>query len=562
MTWLLTVAAVAGCSQRNAVQKEQALPLDNHADLIVTNALIWTGDPSRPAAAAFAVRDGRFVFVGDDHAAWRGPDAHTVDAGGLRILPGLIDAHMHLISGGLLLSRLNLRDAADRAAFIEAVAARARTLRPGEWLLGGGWSTESWPDSTQPTKEWIDPVSPDNPVLLRRMDIHGALANSAALKIAGIDRDGPADPPGGKIERDPRTGEPTGILKEAATELVSKHVPPVSRAQQLSALKAAIREAHRHGLTAAHTMSAWSDLAVLDEARAAGELTLRVRFCVSEDDWRAFIPKARDFQGDARLRVFGLKQFADGSLGSRTAYMAEPFSDNPPEKADWRGLLGAALEKPGELQRMCNAVDAAGFGSVIHAIGDQANHLVLDAYAEAQRVNGPRPDRCMRIEHAQHLLPGDIGRFASLGVIASMQPLHKADDGRYAEKAVGAERCRTSYAFRGLLDAGACLAFGSDWPVVSLDPFQGLHAAVTGRTLDGKVFVPEQNITVEEALRAYTAGGARAGGDEDRLGRIAPGYFADFVLLDSDVLAAAGDDLTRVTVKETYVGGRRVWPAE
>jgi len=309
-------------------------------------------------------------------------------------------------------------------------------------------------------------------------------------------------------------------------------------------------------------MSSWARLEAIVRARDDNTLTLRVRLYVSEDDWTEYIDRVKRFRNDDRLRVPGFKQFMDGSLGSRTAYMAKPFADNPPDKAERRGLLTATATKEDEMLRLCGAADAAGLASAIHAIGDQANHRVLDIYEAVIKANGPRADRRLRIEHAQHLLPGDIPRFSGLGVVASMQPLHKADDGRYAEKAIGPKRCKTSYAYRSLLDAGARVAFGSDWPVVTLNPFKGIHAAVTGKTLDGKTFVPEQNITVEEALRAYTGGGAYAASDQDRLGQIKPGFLADFVVLGEDLFGVAPDVLGDIRVRATFVNGKRVWPTE
>jgi len=530
--------------------------------LLATHGKVWTGDPAHPRATAFVVRDGKFVYVGDDRTAAEraGKDAKVIDLEGRRVIPGLIDAHLHLISGGLQLSRLNLRHVANRRAFIDAIARRALQTPKGGWILGGRYSTESWPDPTQPNRAWIDGVTGDHPVLLSRMDGHGALANSVALKLAGIDRNGPADPPGGEIERDPKTGEPTGILKDAAIGLVGRHVPKPSEAQMDRALKAAMVEANSHGLTGVHTMSGWADVARLDRARKAGKLTLRVRLYVSEGEWKPYIDKIRRFGADDWIRIPGFKQFMDGSLGSRTAYMARPYDDNPPDQPNRRGLLREVAQEPGRLLRMCEDADAAGLNPAIHAIGDQANHILLDIYEKVITADGPRADRRFRIEHAQHLLPRDVGRFGRLGVIASMQPLHKADDGRYAERAIGAARCRSSYAFGDLLASGAHLAFGSDWPVVTLNPFPGIHAAVTGRTLDGKLFVPQQNITVEQALRAYTTGAAYATGDEARQGRIKAGYLGDFVILGEDPLEVSPEAIKDIGVKETYVGGRRVWP--
>jgi predicted amidohydrolase YtcJ len=573
---LLAIGTIVGCGPNRV------------GDLVVVNANVWTGDVPQQAATAFAVRDGKFVYVGSDEQQARrsvSANARVLDAHGARILPGLIDAHLHLLSGGLQISRLNLRDVPDRAAFIAAVAERAKKTPKGQWILGGRWSTESWPDPAQPTKEWIDAATPDHPVLLSRMDGH-ALANRRP-EIAGIDRNGPPDPPGGQIDRDPTTHEPTGILKDAEIEIVEKLIPSPSEREMREALVAAMKEANSHGLTCVDTMSEWRDLAPVDRARENDQLTLRVRWYVSEHDWPAYLDRVKAYKNDDMLRICGFKEYADGSLGSRTAYMAAPYFDNPPEKKEWLGLAREVLPPPcntasahgtsaaaqnsrfdrvfnSSLYKVCVTAHRAEFSGAVHAIGDQANHEVLDVYEEVKRhsshcgntifLNGRGPAR-LRIEHAQHLLPSDIPRFAKLGVVASMQPLHKADDARYAEKAIGPERCKTSYAFRSLLDAGAHVAFGSDWPVVSLNPFLGIHAAVTGKSLDGKVFVPEQNITVEEALRCYTSGAAYASGDEDRLGKIKEGYLADFVVLNEDVLSIPLDSIKNLRVKQTYVGG-------
>jgi len=579
---LLFIASSAGCN-----------PVGRY-DLVIRNAKIWTGDASNPSAQVLAIGGVKFLFVGQEKDFQLRPidtgiNTVIIDARGARIIPGLIDSHLHLISGGLQMARIQLRDVPNREAFIAAIGAWAKKTPTGRWITGGRWSTESWPDAAQPTKEWIDPVTPDHPVLLSRMDGHGALANSVALKLAGIDAKGPPDPGGGVIDRDPKTHEPTGMLRDAAIELVAGHQSEPSDGELDTALVAAMKEANRHGITCVHTMSPWRDVAVLDRARRKKTLTLRARVYVMEEDWRPFISKADAHGGDDSVGIRGFKQFADGSLGSRTAFMAAPFADNPPEKRDWRGLLREVMQGPEQFNRFCDAAFSAGYAPATHAIGDQANHVVVDTYermianarrsgtsegtshatfSEGAATSGaafasgrtggsgiPRP----RVEHAQHLLPADIRRFATLGVIASMQPYHKADDGRYAEKAIGAERCKTSYAFRSLLDAGAHVAFGSDWPVVTLNPFLGIQAAVTGRTPDGKVFVPEQNITVEEALRCYTTGAAYAAGDEMVLGQIKIGRPADLVLLDQDILTSAPENLGNLRAVQTFVGGKEVW---
>lgn len=563
----------------------QTLACSTADELVIVNARVWTGTAAPSSVTAFVVRDGRFAYVGDDAGARRfaGGGATFRDAGRQHIVPGLVDAHLHLISGGLFLNQLNLRDVPDRAAFIVAVAERASKTPEGEWIIGGRWSTESWPDASQPTKEWIDGVTPNHPVLLSRMDGHGALANSAALRIAGIDAAGPPDPPGGLIERD-AGGEPTGILKESAIGLVRRHVPAPSEPQRREALRAAMRHANAHGLTCVHTMAEPQDLATLAAARDAGELTLRVRVYIQAADWTEYLDEAKAYQSDEWVRICGFKHYMDGSLGSRTAYMTEPYSDaaeaEDASDASNRGLLREIMSSPGELERQLQAIAAAGFSPAIHAIGDQANRIVLDHYSvlanpggrlvdegeESPRKNPPIVIRSMqitpRIEHAQHLIPADIPRFAELGVVASMQPYHKADDARYAEAALGHERCKSSYAFRSLLDAGAIVAFGSDWPVVTLDPFLGMHAAVTGETLDGRTFVTEQNITREEALRCYTVNAARAAGDGGRLGEIAVGSFADFTMLGTDPL----DERNELNVPPeritSFVAGRQVHPGE
>lgn len=490
-----------------------------------------------PGLADFAaIKAGRFVYVGakDEHYI----DAHTkhIDAGGRVVLPGLIDSHAHMLGGGLQLSQLQLRDATSKDDFIQRVKDWAAKLPPSKekWILGGRYSVESWPKPEQPTKGWVDAVSGEHPLFLARMDGHSGLANSAALKLAGITKDGPKDPAGGVIDRDSQTHEPTGILREAAMALVTRHIPAMTNDDQIAALKTAMQEALRHGITAVSDIPGIDDL---DIYAAIPPQDYHVRFFLypTAGDWAQAAPLVKQFNHDkARdgwLRINGFKTYMDGSLGSRTAYMREPFLNNEPEKQGWRGLLRESAQGD-RLQRNVEAALANHLQPIAHAIGDEANHLLIETYektfSDAAQLRGART----RSEHAQHLLPEDIQRFGDMGVIASMQPLHKADDGRYAESYLGLERCRSSYAFKSLLDAGCVLAFGSDWPVVSINPFLGIEAAVTGRTLDGKTWMPQENITVQEALRCYTSRGAYAALAENEIGRIAPGYRADFVMLN------------------------------
>ena len=531
-------------------------------DLVIVNAQVWTGVAATPEAQAVAVSGERIVAVGTDEEvrALAGPDTQIIDAGGRRVVPGLTDCHTHIISAGLQLDRLDLRGVNSRDEFIAAVDDAARANKRGQWLLGGRWSVESWARPESPTRDWIDPVAGNTPVFLARMDGHQALANSTALAMAGIDASGPPDPPGGVIVRDPRTGRPTGILKDDAMELVRKHIPPTTDRQRDAALRQAMADANRFGITSVHDMSEPEDLAAFVRVRDAGEATLRIRSFLMVDDWEPYFEKVRAFANDDWVTVGGFKGFMDGSLGSRTAYMFEPYEDARPDAKNPAGLLVAEADEPDEMCHRIVQADREGFQIVVHAIGDQANHMLLDCYATACEQNKSR-DRRHRVEHAQHLIEQDIERFASLGVIASMQPLHKADDGRYATAALGPRRIKTSYAYHDLLDAGATVCFGSDWPVVTENPFVGMASAVTARTLDGKVWVPEQSISIEQALRAYTSAAAYAGFNEARLGTIEVGKLADLVILQQDLLTISPKRLGEVAAACTIVGGKAVWSA-
>ncbi|HRI43373.1 MAG TPA: amidohydrolase [Fimbriimonadaceae bacterium] len=490
------------------------------ADLVIENARIWS-DGSIGFARFAAVRGGRFVYVGEPEPGFIGPKTERIDAQKRIVLPGLIDSHAHMLGGGMQLSQLTLRDAKDRADFVAKVEAWASSLPAGKWVLGGRWSTESWATREQPAKDWIDKVTNDRPTWLSRMDGHSGLANSAALKLAGITKDGPPDPDGGVIDRD-SNGEPTGILRETAMSLVTRHIPAPTLDEKLEALKRALRHANSLGVTAVSDIPGGGEREVYDRLAAEpGEQTVRLFLYPSARPLTATETAFRTLKSrPGWLEVKGFKAYMDGSLGSRTAYMHAPYLGNAPDKADWRGLpMPGILD--GALEREMASVAAKGKQPIVHAIGDEGNHLLLDAVSRI----APDPTKIRaRSEHAQHLLPADIPRFAQLGVIASMQPYHKADDGRYAEEYIGKERCRSSYAFKDLLDAGAVVAFGSDWPVVSMNPFLGMEAAVTGRILGGAIWEPQQNLTATEALRAYTASGAYACYMEKEIGRIAPGY--------------------------------------
>lgn len=533
-------------------------------DLVIVNGVVWTGVPGARPAQAIAIFGEKIIAVGTNEAVKpaTGSKTQTIDAKGRLIIPGMTDSHIHVISGGIGLSRINLRDVADRDAFIKMVGEWAKNVRPGQWVLGGRWSTESWPDPASPRKEWIDPVTADVPVFLERMDGHQGLANSLALKLAFIDAKGPPDPPGGVIERDSKTGEPTGILKDDAMGLVGREIPSPAYPERSRGLKAAMKYLNSLGITAVHDLTELDDLLVYEHALKEQSFTVRVHSFLSVEDWKKHFDTAAIYpRDDAWWRMAGFKGFMDGSLGSRTAYMREPFSDSPRDSKYPRGLLLDQADPIEEFQARVAQADAAGWQPAVHAIGDQANHLLLGVYEYVGKQNAAR-DRRPRIEHSQHLLPEDIARFAKLGVIASMQPLHKADDGRWAEKALGAERSKTTYAFKSLLAAGARVAFGSDWPVVSANPFEGIAAAVTGRTQDGKVWVPEQNITVEQALTCYTAVPAYASYQEKRLGTLEVGKLADLVILSQNVFELAPDKIAETKADVTIVNGRVVYSRE
>ncbi len=552
---LLCAAAAAA-----AVSSAAAQP----ADLVVVNAAIWTGDAANPQANALAVRDGRFVAVGEEARNFIGPDTRVIDAEGARVVPGLMDTHVHIVSAAVSLGRLDLRSATSREDLLQRLRDHAQRLGPNEWVLGRGWSAESWPDPTPPTAEEIDEAVGGRPALLTRMDGHSLLASATALRLAGIDEKGPADPPGGKIGRF-KDGRPDGALYEAAMGLVARLAPEEDPARVRRLLKRAFRECNRYGITQIGAIESRrgveSFLAPMDRT---GELTVRVAATISGggdtlESWRPLLVWAQSHrQLSPHVRVLGFKGYMDGSLGSRTAWMDEPFADDPRDPNNAGFPLAMAAN--GELRRIIHHAAEMGLQPAVHAIGDKANSVLLDWYAELPQ--SVRQQVRPRIEHAQHLLPRDVARFGALGVIPSMQPYHKADDGRYALSRLGSDRVKTSYAFRQLLDTGAALAFGSDWPVVSVNPWLGVHAAVSARTLDGKIFVPEQSITVEEALRAYTSGAAFCLHSEQETGAIRTGLRADFAILSQDPLRVPVEAIPATEATLTVMDGRVVYEAE
>ena len=535
------------------------------ATLILVNGKVWTENPALPIAHAVALDGNKILAVGDDATVRKlaGPDTKVVDLHGRLLLPGFNDAHVHFLDGGASLISVDLGKANSPAEFRERVATFARTRGPGAWLRNGNWDHQRWNPPHLPDHQLIDEACGDHPALLWRLDGHMALANALALKLAGIDRN-TKDPPGGEIERD-KDGNPTGILKDSATALVSRVMPPLSAREQDQAMEAALHEAAIHGITSvqnlADTPEDESQPEVFREFQKferEGKLTVRIYQGVRVRDWKMYAdPGIVAPFGSALLRIGNLKAFADGALGSETAWMDEPFANNPSNK----GLASPDLLDVEKFYSEMRDADKAGLQLTIHAIGDRAIRTILDLYARLEKDNGPA-DRRPRIEHVQHMHPADYPRFAKLGVIASMQPYHAIDDGRWAEKVIGPERIHSSYAWKSLLDAGATLAFGSDWPVAPLDAVMGIYAAATRRTLDGKTpggWTPEQRITVAQAVHAYTVNSAFAEHQENVKGSIEPGKLADLVILSDDIFSIPAEKIQDTKVDMTIFDGRVIF---
>jgi predicted amidohydrolase YtcJ len=528
-------------------------------NVIIVNATIHTMDPQQPSAEAVAIYGNRIVAVGSSKEIKKlaGPGTRTIDAKKQLVLPGFNDSHVHFLSGGFQLSSVDLRDANSPDEFADRIRRFAEKLPAGRWITGGDWDHERWDNTPLPTKELIDRFTLNTPVFVSRLDGHMALANSLALKLAGVTRQ-TLDPPGGLIVRDPRTGEPTGVLKDAAMSYVWKIVPDSSFEEKLAAARAATEHAARLGVTSVQDVSAGVDVGVYQTLLDRGELKTRIYAVSPLPAWeRLARTGVRAHFGSDMLRIGGLKGFADGSLGSTTAFFYEPYKDAP----NTRGLAGDEMFPEGAMHDRVRDADRAGLQVMIHAIGDQANDLILTLFEQVRRENGER-DRRFRIEHAQHLRRQDIPRFDSAKVIASMQPYHAIDDGRWAEKRIGKERAKTTYAFRSLLDSGATLAFGTDWTVAPLDPMLTIYAAVTRRTLDGKNskgWIPEQKISVEETVRAYTVGSAYAEFQENVKGTITPGKLADLVILSRDIFKIDPKDIEKTQVVLTMIDGKIVY---
>jgi hypothetical protein len=524
------------------------------ADLAFLGGQVFVAKGS-PRPTAIAIRGDRVLAVGSDAEVKLrvSPRTRIVDLRGRLVVPGFNDAHVHFLSGGFGLLSVDLRSCRDEEEMARRVGEYARTLPKGAWIVEGNWDHEAWPGHRLPTRKRLDAVTPDHPVFVSRLDGHMALANSLALRLAGVTRD-TKDPDGGTIVRD-EDGEPTGILKDNAESLVFGIIPEPTREMNLRAARTALREAARVGVTTVQDNSSVDALPTYQELRAKGELTARMNV------WR-YIESMGPLKqagvvsglGDDWIRLGALKILADGSMGSGTAAFFEPYADDPKTS----GLL---LYQVAELERLVREADAAGFQLAVHAIGDRANSLVLDAFEKAARANPPR-DRRFRIEHAQVVRAADVERFEALGVVASIQPSHCIDDMRWAEKRIGRERCRGAYRFRSFLDSGVPVAFGTDWSVEALDPRLGLYAAVSREYPEGGPaggWFPEEKISLEEALDLYTRGSAYAEFAEAQKGTLEPGKLADLVVFGRDLFRVPPREILETPVDMTVVGGRVVY---
>jgi predicted amidohydrolase YtcJ len=527
------------------------------ADMVLIHARVWTVDDKLPEAQALAVVGDRVVAVGSDAeiTAWRGPETRVIDALGRRVLPGFNDVHAHIVPGGQEIDGADLRHATSPEDFKRRLAARAQGVPRGQWITAGTWNEQQWAPAELPTRELIDPVTPDTPVLLSRVDGHAALANSAALKLAGITNTTP-DLPGGVIVRDAH-GAPTGLLKDTAVERVLKVIPPLKREQRMEIARRALALAASLGLTSLQNMDAddgegYGDLSVFAELAERGELTARVYDALPILQWedQARLGLRRGF-GSPMLRVGAVKGFADGSVGTHSAFFFDPYDDAP----ESRGALGHMMTPLDAMTKRLTQADAAGLQLCVHAIGDHANATMLDLYEKVVAANGPR-DRRLRMEHAQHVRPQDFDRFAKLGVVVTVQPSVPS----WFEKRIGKTRLATTAALRAFLDHKVHVAIGTDWPVASLNPLETLSEAVIPMDkAHPEGVVPGQAISVREAVAAYTLGSAYAEFQDDQKGTLTPGKLADFVILDDDILTIPADRIRAVKVDVTIVGGRVVF---
>jgi predicted amidohydrolase YtcJ len=529
----------------------------NAPDVIFVNGDIYTqATPAR--AQAMAVANGRIVAVGSNEEIRKLKQGRTqvVDLGGHFVMPGFNDAHLHLAAGGLMHLEVDLVGAKSLAEMQQRIAEHAKSTHPGDWIIGRGWDHTVWAGEALPTRQDIDAVTGDHPAILVRVDGHIGVANTAALKAAGILSSAP-NPLGGKIDCDPG-GMATGILRETAKDAMLAKVPRPSLAQRRHGIELALAEAARAGITSMQDNSEWEDFLVYEELEKQGKLTARISEWLMFNQPLALLQEHRAHHpaSDPMLHTAMLKGFMDGSLGSRTAALMAPYSDDP-------GNSGLPQYDQATLNRMAVERSAAGFQLGFHAIGDRAAQMALDAFAEAERdgqQNHRERDYRFRIEHDQIIDAGQIEQYRKLGVIASVQPNHLLTDMNWAVERIGPERAKTSYPWKDFLDRGVRIAFGTDYPVEPIAPFRGVYSAVTRKNEAGtKEYFPEQKLTVEQALAAYTTGSAYAQFAENEKGTLAPGMLADFVVLDRDLTKVPAPEILKTQVLRTVVGGKTVY---
>ncbi|HET7456266.1 MAG TPA: amidohydrolase [Gemmatimonadaceae bacterium] len=537
---------------------QRPAPPPRPADLVVINARIYTVDDTRPVVEAIAVRDGRVVFAGAARGAktLQGPRTRVLDLAGRTVIPGMVDAHAHLLGLGTALRNVDLTGAKSYEEVIARVAARAKQAPPGAWILGRGWDQNLWAGARFPTHEPLDAAVPDHPVLLERIDGHAQLANAAAMRAAGVTA-ATKDPSGGRIERD-ASGAPAGVFVDNAAGLVDRAVPAPTRDDIRDMTLAAIAECNKWGLVGIHDAGEPRQVIdVFEELARAGRYNLRNYVMVSDDSvalahYFAIGPRSALYDG--HLWVRAVKLYADGALGSRGAALLAPYADDPKNT----GLLVSA---PAHIEAVAERALHAGFQVATHAIGDRGNRIVLDAYERALAAV-PTADPRLRVEHAQVVSPEDIPRFAALGVIPSMQASHQTSDMGWAETRLGPERIKGAYAWRSLLNTGVVIPNGSDFPVEYVNPLISFHSAITRQSAANEPpggWYPEQRMTRDEALRSMTLWPAYAAFQEHDAGSLTPGKYADFVVLDQDIMKVAAEDVLKTQVIATYIGGKAVF---
>lgn len=529
-----------------------SLSCGKKADKVYVNAHIWTGNFSNPTATVMAVQGDKIVYVGDDADAYRG---EKIDLEGKLVLPGFTDNHTHFLSAGYSLSSVKLKDAMTPPEFINRIADFCRSKPGASWVLEGSWDHENW-GGELPRREWVDSVSGDHPIFLSRYDGHMAFANSKAMELAGITA-ATVSPAGGVIVKDSQ-GKPTGIFKDAAMSLITRAIPEPTPEELDQYFDAAAKHAVARGVTHVVDMNSyggWSDMETYRRAYGTDRMIMRVYSFVPLATWQrldSFVQK--NGRGDDVLRWGGLKGYVDGSLGSTTAWFHKPYLDEPSSS-------GLTITDTALIRQWVTGADKAGLHVAVHAIGDRANDFILSVYADVAKKNGDR-DRRFRVEHAQHLSHAAIENFGKQAVVASMHPYHLVDDGIWAGKRLGAARLKGTYAFKSLMEKGAVLSFGSDWPVAPIDPLLGIYAAVTRRTGDNKHpegWYPEEKIAVEEAVRAYTYSNAIGSFLDGKTAVLKEGYYADFIVLDEDIFQISPEKIRDVRINRTIVNGKEVY---